>query len=63
MTALKLADKLPDFLHSHHLTGSSISEEQGGTQIKVKKSFRYVIGVSIATVITKYQKSIHGNTT
>lgn len=34
MTAMKLADKLPDYLHSHHLTGSCISEEQGGTHIK-----------------------------
>lgn len=30
LTALKLADKLPQFLHSHHLTGSQISEEKGG---------------------------------
>ncbi|CAC5408878.1 DDX58 [Mytilus coruscus] len=54
MTALKLADKLPDFLHSHHLTGSSISEEQGGMSIDEQNDVieRFRIGMHKCLVAT-----------
>ncbi|CAG2219947.1 unnamed protein product [Mytilus edulis] len=54
MTALKLADKLPDFLHSHHLTGSSISEEQGGLSVDEQNDVieRFRIGMHKCLVAT-----------
>ncbi|XP_071133731.1 interferon-induced helicase C domain-containing protein 1-like [Mytilus edulis] len=54
MTAIKLADKLPDFLHSHHLTGSYISEEQGGLSVDEQNDIieRFRIGMHKCIVAT-----------